>query len=273
MCGIILMFIKFNNFLKNLFSSTEDVKLIVLGHQKSGTTAIAALLARISDSTMSNDPLFMIDQGAGEVVDKLISSGHHLKTLCGMYPDLFTKKIIKDPDFIFIFPSLKKVYIDARFLFVVRDPRDTIRSICNRLRVPGTEKIKKLKYNDMYMGNHHWELILSGELPAQKNTGNKHTNYIQNLANRWNMAVEIYLNNIDDMILIKYEDFSQNKEKIITKLAVDAGLQCKKSIAEYVDIQYQPKGNANADWGEFFGRDNLASIENICGLHMQRFRY
>ncbi len=267
------MFIKFNNLIKNLFASTDDVKLIVLGHQKSGTTAIASLLARISDSSLSNDPLFMIDQGAGEAVDELISLQNQLKTLCRMYPDLFTKKIIKDPDFIFIFSSLKKVYINARYLFVVRDPRDTIRSICNRLRILGTEKLEKPKYNDMYMGNHHWELILSGELPAQKNIDHKHTNYIQNLANRWNMAIEIYLNNVDDIILIKYEDFLQNKEKIITRLAVDAGLQCKKSIAEYVDIQYQPKGNANADWNEFFGRDNLASIENICGLHMQKFGY
>ena len=44
-------------------------------------------------------------------------------------------------------------------------------------------------------------------------------------------------------------------------------------ISDKVDRQYQRRGDRNVSWPDFFGPDNLARIERICGDRMQRFGY
>lgn len=263
---------KIKNHINRLFLTPDKVKLVVLGNQKSGTTVIAALLSEISDIAMSNDPLYMMDWGTGQTAQELIANPEGLQALCDHRPEYFSQKIIKDPDFVFIYPSLRKMYTSARFVFVVRDPRDTIRSICNRLALDGRLENVLPKAADMKGGNHHWELILSGRLPPL-HTRKDGLGFIEHLAHRWNCAVQIYLENKADMLLVKYEDFLRNKEGFIKQLAGELDIPDRCSIADKVNIQYQPKGNPNVRWLEFFGENNLASIENICAEFLPVFGY
>lgn len=263
-------------FIKSILSRKDTHKtsrLIVLGHQKTGTTALAALLSKISGLTMSSDPLYFIDQGKAKAVEALMSSPNTIIDLCRKYPARFNKEIIKDPDFIFIYPALKECFQNAKFLFIIRDPRDTIRSICNRLALSGKGNATNLTASDMKRGNHHWELILSGQLPKLKNVDPSRLGYIENLAYRWCLATEHYISNQDEMTLVRYEDFRLSKEDTIKNLAEKLNLPIRNSISEHVDIQYQPKGNADIDWKVFFGADNLIKIENICSKHMNQFGY
>jgi hypothetical protein len=261
------------DYMKWALRPEDAVKVVVLGHQKSGTTVIGALLGRVSGFGVSNDPLFMIDQGTGQIAELLLHEPERINRYCRRRRDLFSQKIIKDPDFIFIYPSLKECYKNASFLFVVRDPRDMIRSICNRLGLKGTFKKPIPALSDMKGGNRHWELILSGSLPCIENIGINESNFIMNLAHRWNFASEIYLNNAHEMILIKYEEFLKNKEVVIKKIAEEAGLPLGFPITKYLDVQYQPKGKHNVDWLEFFGVENLFGIEQICSQYMRSFGY
>ena len=122
-------------------------------------------------------------------------------------------------------------------------------------------------------GNRHWELVLSGRLPKQGEGAQYSSSLVFNLAHRWNKAAEIYLEHAGEMTCVKYEEFVRDKEKYIVKVANDLKLPSCIPISDYVDIQYQQKGESNTDWLEFFGRDNLCTIENICAGSMGEFGY
>lgn len=262
-----------NRSIRQLIAPADNAQVVVLGHQKSGTTAIAALLARIADLEVSVDPLFQIDQGKGQAARRLITHPGTLGLLCRTHPQLLTKSIVKDPDLTFIFPTARKCYRNARFLFVVRDPRDVIRSICNRLGLLPTDWRGCPQASDMKNGNEHWEMILSGRLPRQYEGVQAPLTFVANLAYRWNRAAQIFLGSSGQMVLLKYEDFVREKEQSIAKIAADLGLAATGSIKDAVDVQYQPKGNSKTDWPTFFGRHSLCEIESICRRSMSEFGY
>jgi len=262
----------FTSIIRLFYNPAADVEVIVLGHQKGGTTAIASLLGKISDNEVSIDPLYQVDQGKAEIVAKLVNNPKSIESLCLRYPSLFTKPIVKDPDLIYIYQAVKGCYENARFLFVVRDPRDTIRSICNRLALTGDDLNHVPTLNKLLNGNHHWELVLSGQLPKHEKRG-QYSSLVGNLAYRWNLASKMYLEFSSEMTLLRYEDFLEDKEKIIGATANKLGLESTKSIADFIDVQYQPKGNTDADLQQFFGQENLELIEDICNDYMCEFGY
>ena len=253
------------------YNPAADVEVIVLGHQKGGTTAIAALLGKISAKEVSNDPLYEVDLGKAEILTEVVNYPGKITSLCLRYPSLFSKPIVKDPDLIYIYQAVKECYENARFLFVVRDPRDTIRSICNRLALTGDDLNRVPSLKEMQDGNHHWELVLSGKLP--KSEGRGYSSLVSNLAYRWNLASKIYLEFSSEMILLRYEDFLQDKERVIGATANKLGLECTESIADSIDVQYQPKGNSDTDLQGFFDQENLEQIEVICADSMREFGY
>ena len=258
---------------RKLIYPFDNVKLIVLGHQKTGTTAIAHLLSRIADLHMSSDPLYELDHGYGLAAERLISRPDMIRNYCRYHPILFGQPIIKEPDFIYIYPEVKKCFSNAKYLFVTRDPRDTIRSICNRLGISGASQCIHPKISDMRGGNRHWELILSGYLPGIHGDIEKNSNFIAHLAYRWNLAAEMYLEFSDEIYFIRYEDFNCNKELAIRRLADNLEISSMVPISEFVDVQYQPKGDHALPWDEFFGQDNLRIIERISANTMCKLGY
>lgn len=139
----------------------------------------------------------------------------------------------------------------------MRDPRDNIRSILNRYRVPGD--LPELT-------GEYWDRLTA----ARKLTfdsqwlGLKQDHYIGMLAARWNLAVELFRRYQDKTRLVKYEDFLNNKVQEVEALARSIGLKPINDITSLVDIQYQPKGNPHVDLRNFFGGPNLSRIEEIC---------
>ena len=258
-----------NNFFRS-FRSKDKVQLVVLGHQKGGTTAIANLIGRLTGLRVSSDPLYMMDYGQGEAAKSLIEQPDVLKVFLKRRPDLFLQSIVKDPDFIFVYPSIKNYYATAKFLFVVRNPLDTIRSICNRLGLQPSVCTALTKIEDMKYGNKHWEYILSGRLPNQ---GDISSNLLVNLAHRWCLAAENYLNNEREIKLVKYEDFLSDKEGCIENVAHELGLSKVVPVSDYLNVQYQSKGDSSLDLKKFFGVDNFLMIGKICEKNMKKLGY
>jgi len=93
------------------------------------------------------------------------------------------------------------------------------------------------------------------------------------MAEDWNTAVDGYLARPDVFILIRYEDFVADKVGAIARLAAELGLPAAQDIDAWTDVQYQPRGDRDISWQEFFGPENLARIERICGDRMARFGY
>ena len=256
---------KLNRFSKKVVSPFVQINscpIFILGNQKSGTSAIAMLLA------ISTSHSVVIDlPGMYEPVQTSIHSGKvKFDDFIRSNRFDFSQNIIKEPCLTFLYSELKQFFPQARFVIIVRDPRDNIRSILNRLEMRGDlENIDHLINPNI---SPEWQLVLDGRwLGLQGKT------YIEMLSARWNRAADVYLKQTNEMFLVRYEDFIKDKVGTIERLARQLRLPRANSISDKVDIQYQARGNGGISWEDFFGLKNLECIEKICGSRMRMFGY
>jgi len=238
--------------------------VFIFGNQKTGSTAIAALLGEACGLGVSQDLFYRMTE---PMEQRLLEGRTVLRSIVRAYKPLFAADIIKDPGLIFFFPALLECWPEGRFVFLIRDPRDNIRSILNRLDLSGDLRDLDAVHWDG-LPNDLWRLILDGSL-----LGVRGANFIETQANRWNLALKIYHEHRDRMIPLRYEDFLVDKAGTIEQLAGRLGLGVQCDIRASVDIQYQPKGDHSVGWAEFFGEDNLGRIERICADGMEEFGY
>lgn len=238
--------------------------VFVLGNQKSGTTAIAALLAECIGEPFRSDVLYTHKLQLKDLLESRPSLGE----LAADHPEAFDATVVKDNDFIFLYPQLVRAFPDARFVYIVRDPRQNIRSILNRLTLPGDlETLSEEQEAQLETRLKGWHTILTGA-----SFGSGGGQYIDVLADRWVRAAETYLEAADRMTLVRYEDFDAAKRPTIEALAAELGFRVAHDITERQDHQYQPLGDRSVTPEQFFG-PNLARIEARCGPLMPRFGY
>jgi len=237
--------------------------VFVLGNQKTGTTAIAALLAKAAGLSTTLDIFYQLPAHIeADLLRKTLSFDRFLRD----YPEFFTADLIKEPGLTFMYPDLSRRFPRGRHVFVLRDPRDNIRSMLNRLELPGN--LSRLEPEHWQtVTNPFWKRILEGTLFGP--TGH---NYVETLAHRWNTALAVYQSAPDRFVLARYEDFVRDKVGYITRLAEQLGLQTRHDISAHVDIQYQPPGDHSVTWEQFFG-PNLDLIEHTCAEGMNRYDY
>jgi hypothetical protein len=240
-----------------------DPRLIVLGNQKSGTSAIAALLAAHTglSATLDLRGLFKdmeLRLHAGDITFEEFVRRNKYD---------FARDIIKEPSLTLLYPKLRPLFPRAQFLMIVRDPRDNIRSILNRLNIDGNLRdvdprvVSSLRPAD-------WQLVIDGQWLGL------HGTYIEMLAERWNRCVDVYQEHSGEMALIRYEDFRGDKAGAIEGLASRFGLPQVRSISSAVDVQYNRRGkDRHMPWEQFFGPGNLRRIEEICAERMQELAY
>lgn len=243
-------------------AKVNDTPLIVLGNQKSGTTAIAALLAEYTGFSITLD----LPNIWGTTVIKIYAGDVAFADFVGCNTYYFSKDIIKEPELTFLYSQVKEFFYQAKYLMIVRDPRDNIRSILNRLKIRGDmEDIGSNIFSTLPPG---WQIVINGQW-----LGLHGETYIEMLAERWNYAADVYLQHSQDVVLIRYEDFVSDKVRAIERLAHQLGMAQANDISDKVNIQYQPKGDHSVSWEEFFGEKNLLRIEHICGSRMPKFGY
>lgn len=243
-------------------ASVNPRPVIGLGNAKSGTTVVAALLAEHTGLSVTLDLrgiyLPMLTRlHSGEVRFEEFVERNRLE---------FSRDIIKEPNLTLLYSDVRRVFPRARSFIVVRDPRDNIRSILNRLRIPGN--LEHLDLDRVPTLTPEWRLGLDASW-----LGVRGRNYIEMMAGRWNLAADVYLNHAGEMRLVRYEDFLGGKVAAIQALAADLELSGVHDIASKVDVQYQPRGDRRVSWLEFFGRDNLRRIDDICAGRMARLCY
>lgn len=243
----------------------HEAPVFVLGNQKSGSTAIAALLAECIGEPYSSDVLYRNKVR----LEELLGEESALDTLVRRRPESFSATVIKDNDFIFLYPSLARAFPEARFVFIVRDPRQNIRSMLNRLECPGDlVSLPEEQYAHLRETLPGWHTILTG---SSFGPGGGH--YIDVLADRWVRAAETYLGATDRMTLVRYEDFDTAKRPAIEGLATDLGFDVVHDISQLQDHQYQPLGDRSVTPEAFFGRENLERLERRCEALMPVFGY
>jgi len=239
--------------------------VFALGNQKSGTTAITALLSEATGASVTLDIFHELPPG---VLTGLLERKIRFEDVVRRYRYWFSTPIIKEPSLTFFYEDLRLVFPQAKFLLIVRDPRDNIRSILNRLKLPGDLPDLDASHFAALSHKSGWRLLLDGTL-----YGSKGANYIETMANRWNQAADVYLEHEDVIVLMRYESFRENKASSIHELARLVGLEPTHDISGRVDVQFQVRGDSGVRWEDFFGSDNLRRIDAICGQRMARFGY
>jgi len=246
--------------LGNRLARVNRDALFVLGNQKSGTTVIAALLARYAGLEATLDLRYL----RPEEQLGLHRGTFPIEAFVARHRRDFSRDLIKEPCLTFAYPFLKPLFSARRVLFVVRDPRDNIRSILDRLTLAGNldglpedAPISEL-----------WRMVLDNRW-----MGLACAHYIASSAERWRRAVAIHDAHRAEMHLVRYEDFIADKKQVIAAIADQFGLPERCEIDTHLDRQYQRKGRRNVDLTEFFGAKNLALIEEICRDPMKRLGY
>lgn len=244
--------------------------VIVGGSPKSGTTAIAALLARAAGARFSNDPFWHVvhHDAKGFLLPDILEGRLSVGEFVDRYGAYFQAEIVKDPDFAFLYRQLRERFPQSRQVFIVRDPRDNIRSILDRLGIPGD--LKELDPRDGYIpaGKQGWRAIFEG-----RGLGISQGNYVARLAQRWNLGVRRYLDARATIRLVRYEEFVADKVGTIEQLAEDLGMPVEADISAEVDRQFQSRGRRGVVLEEFFGADNLRAIESLCADGMAALGY
>ena len=238
--------------------------LFILGNPKSGTTIIAKLLSKATKQTLTSDIQSIIKHAPLQLDFNLLSFDNFIKK----HKYEFSKEIIKEPFLSFYTKELIRSFPNAKFIWIVRDPHQNIRSILNRLKIPGN--LPEINFNNFteLEKTPAWKLNLQSRM-----LGYNSSNYIEALAFRWNHAINNYKQNRDKIILVKYEDFIIDKRKYIEDLSLDLGFTIETDISNYVNIQYQPKGNSEINLKDFFGKENYQIIERLCKESMEELGY
>lgn len=237
--------------------------IFVLGNQRSGTTAIAALLAQRTGLSVTLD---LPREDGGEIYRRIRAGQAPFEELIEAERAGFSRHIVKEPHLTVFFDELANHFPQARYAFVVRDPRACIRSILQRLAIPGHLRQLSPPYDEDAV--RRWRLVLDGRW-----LGLRGKNHIASLSARWAHLAQVYLEHAPRMTLIRYEDFLCDKVGVIDRLARQLDLRPSHDIRDKLDVQYQGRGDHSASWEEYFGAANLRVIERVCGDAMSGLGY
>jgi hypothetical protein len=249
------------HWLRSRVAQPHPNPVFVLGNQKSGTTAIAALLGKHTGAPAALD----LEVSNRNFDYPQVRSGERpLEWLIHRNALEFSRPIVKEPNLTFLYPQLREQYPSARFVFVVRDPRHNIRSILDRLQIPGTIDRRLLPLNDIA-----WENVVHGQW-----LGYEESDPISSLARRWNLASNVYLSNSSRMTLVRYEDFLKDKAGSIRELAETLGLPGGGDLRKHLEAPFQPPGkHRHTSLQDFFGEKNLRKITTLCAAPMMELGY
>ena len=244
------------------FATPNENAIIVLGNSKSGTTVIAALLAEYGDLSVTLDfwPRLRRPETLAAIHDGALPFHQFVRR----FRADFSRDVVKDPHLTFLYPQLAERFPGARFVMVLRDPRDNIRSILNRLELPGDlDELDPDAYRRM---RPLWEAILKSPwLDAEGN-------YVERLADRWALGARVYLDHSHAIELIRFEDFVADKQGAITDLAARLDVPKSGRIEDKLETRYQPPGDRTVTWRDFFGA-NLPAIEARCAVEARALGY
>ena len=244
----------------------QQAPLFVLGNQKSGTSAVSALLALATRKDLTLD--FRVRRYVLEDLYRVSRGETSLSDFVARNRIEFSTPIIKEPSLTFIFSKLEAEFPEASFVFILRNPFDNIRSVFDRLRLDGQTKAVP---GHMQNANFAWRHIISGTdlgLDPEIRTAG----VAPVLATRWVLALQPVIEK-PAIPVLRYEDFLGDKIGTIRSLAAKVGLDAPGSIESHVDRAFQPSGRSQVSPETFFSPENYDQIDRITAALRSRFGY
>lgn len=254
--------------LRAMRSTPHADPVLVLGTQKSGTSAIAALLGIATGLPATIDLRRDFDRPlAPAVAAGRCSFARFLRR----HAEGFANPIVKDPNLTFLLPRLRERWPEARIVFVRRDPVQTVRSVLDRLAIPGD--LESLDARRLATVPPGWRCVLDSRwcerLAPGGEIARKPLHYVEELARRClladRVASEAVSTRPDRTIEVRYESFRQDKAGSIESLAKRLGLEVRdrEALAAAVDRPFQPAGRAAGLEPERFFGANLARLRAV----------
>lgn len=228
--------------LRNKFSSPNKNPILILGFPKSGTSAITGLLSRRTGLKATIDTKYLWEPYLTELLNNRLDFKKHIKK--HSYP--FSKSIIKEPNLVFLVDELLNYYKNPKVVIIKRDKAENIKSILDRLKIPGD--LKKNPKPEII--NKNWRSLLLNE--------DRH--YIESLSYKFDISTS----NLEKFkhlnpIYVNYKEFKQNKILTIDKITNSLDLKVKNDVSDIVNKPFQPKSQNHKSIEDFFG-DNLKYI-------------
>ena len=234
--------------------------ILILGNQKTGSTAIARLLAHYAQLSMAVDV-----PPAWKKERQLVTGAQSVPSFIQETRYYFRRALVKENVLTLVTPALLKTLPHARVVFIVRHPAHNIRSILDRLALPG----RPLPFNELDVPSPVWKRVVDSRW-----LGLRAQNHIASLAERWNHVTNIYLQHRNHLHLIRYEDFTGNKPGTIHRLAGHLALPKRQEIHPLVDVSFQPPGpHRSVQLAQFFTEEALQLINDRCAAGMQALGY
>ncbi len=250
--------------LADMVGWSNRVPVVVLGNQKSGTSAIAGLLAEFTGSTSTLDIYTEIRR---QDLISVVTGSLPVCSFVRRHRRSFSRDIVKHPNLTLVYPEIRSCLPEARYVFVIRDPRDNIRSILDRLSLSGdTSRLDP----DVWSGlSPAWQRILDGNW-----MGLESSSPVEALARRWSYVARKYLEDASRLHLCRYEDFLEDKAGEIGRVAEAVGLKPLPTADLRLDYQFQPAGrNRDVAAADFFSSGNLDLIEQVTAAEMEALGY
>jgi hypothetical protein len=232
----------------------------VLGNQKTGSTAVARLLAALGRLSITTDipPL-------QTPTTHLPNDPEQVAAVLQRYRYYFRRDLVKENELTPATDALLEVLPHARPVFVVRHPAHNIRSILDRVELPGHPK----PLDALSLPNNGWRPIVTSRL-----FGIEAPDHITALAKRWSHMTAIYERHRDRLHLVRYEDFMADKAQTIRTLAERLGIEPKRDIQPLLDVPFQPRGaHRSTALSSFFSDEALDIITRHCATGMEVLDY
>jgi len=142
----------------------------------------------------------------------------------------FRKRIIKECNLTPFVEELRCEFPSAPIVHIVRDPRDNIRSLLNRVGIAPRES--RPKAGELPPG---WRRVIP---PAVLEAGGFEV--VGHLARRWSSLNANAVNRDKRQLVVRYEDFCCRKRETIRGLAAKLDLPVRADVSEYLNFQFQP---------------------------------
>lgn len=243
---------------QNLPARVNRDLILVAAHPRSGSTAVATLLARHTGLRA-----FTETGPWTREFDAAVYTGQvHFSRVLHKYRYEFSHDLMSAADATCILPQMKAALPGMRTVYVVRDPRDTICSLVERINNYdlSTFEVRDPRFRWLDVD---W-LIHDESNPHRK------------LARRWCLFLDI-ATSIEDVFYFRYEDFCSDKPRCISHIADRLGLRHAVSTVEGWDEQYSKHDrrpiHGPGRWRKMMPAPIARDVEAICRSYMERFGY
>jgi hypothetical protein len=231
------------------------MKLLVVGCQKSGTTAISSLLSLGSGWSLLNDP-----PESWSLYPRIYQGQAGLGL--PLWWKLRRHDIVKQPGFSTILPYLRRQHLgDYSTLYCVRDPRDAAAAVLERLDHANAERVAA--YMDV-----EW-------------LGGKASTPAEGVAWRWRRYLEIahdYEQAGNPVTYLSYEAFCERKAEALAEAAAGLGMPLDiEKVRPEIDRPFNKRWNNQiagpGRWKTDLKDEDAEAILRICAEPMARWGY